>query len=79
MSLDSVQAPLSCLLCGSKRVRFACVFVPSARLRLQLGEPPGKVRLISYNLCCKCRRLRRVFAQVEAKLLAEVAAAAGQN
>lgn len=49
-----MNAKPTCLLCGSCRVRFQCVFVP--KNQLSMAAPIGKVRTVLYALCRKCKR-----------------------
>src|SRR5262245_15518372 len=65
----ALTQPLPCLLCH-KPAQFACLFFPTDQRRVR--APAGKVRMIRYSLCKRCRRRPDGIPQVEARLFGDL-------
>lgn len=72
----ALAVPLPCLLCG-RPASHNGVFV--AKDQRRVGAPVGKVRLVRYSLCMRCRRKPGVCHRVEKRILANFDALARVN
>lgn len=65
-----------CILCGSPRVEYGGVWLPTEAIQVKLLVPSSKYRAIAYFLCARCTRLPDMMTRVEDYVLAEFAALA---
>ena len=61
--------PRPCLLCGAFPPAYQGIFIPDKPEFW--GGPPGKVRLLGYALCARCRALPDLTLYIEGHLQAD--------
>jgi hypothetical protein len=65
-----LRQPRPCLLCGAFPPAYQGIFIPD---KPELwGGKPGKVRLLGYTLCARCKDLPDLALHVEGRLQAEL-------